>query len=211
MSGVEIYMEGGGRGRDTRAALRRGMDALLASVKQAARDKSLRWKLVCCGPRDVAFRNFWNAARNGEAAIVLLLVDAEGLVAAGPCEHLQARDKWNMTGVDAQSVHLMVQMMEAWIIADADALRRYYGPGFNARALPQAADLESVGKREVEDSLRRATERTGKGRYRKIAHARDLLQRIDAEKVKARCRHCQRLFDELGGMIDAAQGKAVVR
>ena len=207
MNGVAIYMEGGGRGPATRAALRRGMDALLGPLKQAARDKSMGWKLVCCGARDEAFRSFRNAARNGQAAIVLLLVDAEGPVTTGPCEHLQARDKWDMTGVDARSVHLMVQMMEAWIVADADALSRYYGQSFNAGALPRAADLESVTKRDVERSLRRATERTGKGRYRKIAHASDLLQRIDAEKVKARCRHCERLFDELGGMIDAAQGR----
>lgn len=207
MSGVAIYMEGGGKGPDARAALRRGMDALLVPLKQAARDKSMRWKLVCCGPRDEAFRSFRNAARNGEAAIVLLLVDAEEPVATGPREHLQARDKWDMRGVDAQSVHLMVQTMEAWIVADADALSRYYGQGFSAGALPRAADLESVVKREVDRSLRRATERTGKGRYRKIAHASDLLRRIDAETVKARCRHCRRLFDELGGMIDAAPGR----
>ena len=169
----------------------------------------MRWKLVCCGPRDEAFRSFRNAARNGEAAIVLLLVDAEGPVATGPCEHLQAGDKWDMTGVDAQSVHLMVQTMETWIVADVDALSRYYGQGFNAGALARAVDPESVAKQDLERSLRRATERTGKGRYRKIAHASDLLQRIDAETVRARCRHCQRLFDELGGMIDAARGKAV--
>ena len=145
--------------------------------------------------------------RTGSDGILVLLVDAEGPAESEPRAYLQARDKWNMTGVAAQSVHLMVQTMEAWIVADADALSRYYGPGFNAGALPRAPNLESVAKREVERSLRRATERTGKGRYRKIAHASDLLQRIDAETVKARCRHCQRLFDELGGMIDAAQGR----
>ncbi len=211
MSGVAIYMEGGGRGPDTRAALRRGMDALLGPVKRAARDKSLRWKLICCGPRDEALRGFRNAARNGEAAIVLLLVDAEGPVATGPCEHLHARDGWDMRGVDATSVHLMAQTMEAWIVADADALGRYYGQGFNAGALPRAVDLESVAKQDLERALRRATDGTRKGRYRKIEDASDLLQRIDAERVKARCRHCRRLFDELGGMIDAARGKAVAR
>ena len=68
----------------------------------------------------------------------MLLVDAEGPVATGTCEHLRARDGWDMTGVDAQSVHLMVQTMEAWIVADADALGSYYGNGFNAGALPRA-------------------------------------------------------------------------
>ena len=200
-------MEGGGSGSSTKAALRRGMDALLGPLKQAARDKSLRWKLVCCGPRDAAFRSFRRAVREADGAIVLLLVDSEGPVSAGPWEHLGARDGWEMTGVDAQSVHLMAQTMEAWIVADADALNRYYGQGFIAGLLPKAADLESVAKNGVEDSLRRATERTSKGRYHKIRHASDLLQRIDAERVKARCRHCRRLFDALGRMIDESQGK----
>ena len=180
---------------------------MLAPLKQAARDKALRWKPVCCGARDVALRGFRNAARNNEAAVVLLLVDAEGPVATGPCDHLQARDGWDMTGVDGQSVHLMVQTMEAWIVADADAVGRYYGHGFNVRALPRATDLENVATQDLERSLRRATDGTSKGRYRKITHASDLLQRVDAEKAKERCRHCRRLFDELGRMIEGARGK----
>ena len=167
----------------------------------------MRWKLVPCGPRGEAFRGFRNAARNPDGVVVLLLVDAEGPVATGPCEHLQAGDGWDLAAVDARSVHLMVQTMEAWIVADADALKRYYGQSFNARLLPKATDLESVGKSDIEGSLRRATEHTGKRRYHKIRHASDLLQRVDAEKVKARCRHCRRLFDELGRMIDAAPGR----
>ncbi len=208
---MAIYMEGGGNSRDTKAALRVGMDAPLAPLKQAARNKSMHWKLVCCGPRDVALRSFRNAARHEDGAIVLLLVDAEGPVATGPCEHLQARAGWEMAAADTGSVHLMVQTMEAWIVADADALNRYYGRSFNAGLLPKAANLESVAKSEVEDSLRRVTEHTGKGRYHKIRHASDLLQRVDAEKVQARCRHCRRLFDELGRMIDESQGKAAAR
>ena len=80
----------------------------------------------------------------------------------------------------------------------------YMEGGGNAGALPRTADLERVAARDLEVALRRATERTRKGSYRKIAHASDLLQRIDEDKVKDRCRHCRRLFDELGRMIDAA-------
>lgn len=181
------------------------MDTLLGPLKRAAGKKSMRWKLVCCGPRSEAFRTFQNAARREDGTIVLLLVDAEGpVVAKSPCEYLQACDGWDMATVDAGSVHLMVQTMETWIVADADALKRYYGRSFNAGLLPKAEDLESVPKSEVEASLRRATEGTGKGRYHKIRHASSLLQHVHADEVKARCRHCQRLFDELGRMIDAA-------
>ena len=75
MSGVAIYMEGGGAGRDSKAALRQGMDAFLDPLKQAAREKKLHWKLVCCGPRDEAFRGFRNALRDGDDDMVVLLVD----------------------------------------------------------------------------------------------------------------------------------------
>ena len=204
MSGVAIYMEGGGAGKDSKAALRQGMDAFLDPLKQVAREKKLHWKLVCCGPRDEAFRGFRNALRDGEDEVVVLLVDAEGTVEAAVRAHLHARDGWDLTDINGQSVHLMVQTMEAWIVADVDALRGYYGQRFNQGALPRTVDLERVGKLSLENSLQRATERTQKGRYKKIAHASDLLKRIDAEQVKARCRHCGRLFDELGRMIDAA-------
>ena len=204
MSGVAIYMEGGGNKGNGRAALRQGMDAFLDPLKQAARAKEIHWKLICCGSRDQAFRGFRNAMRDGDGGFVVLLVDSEGPVRAAPRAHLHARDRWDLTGVDAPAVHLMVQTMEAWIVADADALRRYYGQNLNQGALPRAAELERVGKQDIENSLQRATERTQKGRYRKIAHASDLLKQIDPETVKARCPHCRRLFDELGRMIDAA-------
>ena len=167
-------MEGGGNKGDSRAALRRGMDVLLGDLKQAARNKAMR------------------------------LVDAEGPVDTDPWAHLNSRDRWNLSGVDGRSVHLMVQTMEAWIVSDPSALSEYYGQGFGQGALPRARDLERVPKRDIENSLQRATERTRKGSYKKIAHASDLLGRIDAETVHERCRHCQRLFEALGQMIETA-------
>ena len=116
---------------------------------------------------------------------MVLLVDAERPVQAQPRAHLYARDRWDLADVDDRAVHLMVQTMEAWIVADADALSSYYGQRFNERALPRAADLERVGKQDLENSLQRATAGTQKGRYRKIAHASDLLKRIDPDTVKA--------------------------
>ena len=169
MSGVAIYMEGGGNKGNGRAVLRQGMDAFLDPLKQAARAKEIHWKLICCGSRDEALRGFRNALRDGDDSIVVLLVDAEGPVKKKPRAHLHARDRWDLTDVDDSAVHLMVQMMEAWIVAHADALRRYYGQGFNETALPRAADLERVRKQDLENRLQRATQGTQKGRYRKIA------------------------------------------
>ena len=203
MSGVAIYMEGGD-GKDTKAALRQGMDALLHPLKEVARARALHWKLVPCGGRDKALQGFRNAAVNGDDAIVVLLVDAEGSVDRAPHLHLQSRAGWNMDFADEDTINLMVQTMETWIVSDLDALSRYYGQNFNGNVLPSRENLEEVAKEEVARALNRATEHTTKGCYHKIRHASDLLKRIDVERVKQRCPYCARLFNVLGRMIDAA-------
>lgn len=203
MTGVTIYMEGGGDKGGTRAALRRGMDGFLGKLKEAARAKRWRWRLVCCGGRDEAFRAFANARSSGGDAFVVLLVDSEGPVNASPRAHLAVRDGWSLDGVDEDQIHLMVQTMETWIAADPEALAAYYGQGFRANALPSRRDLEKEDKTALAAALNQATGRTRKGRYHKILHAADLLARIDPAKPRARCRHCDRLFDILGAAAAA--------
>ena len=47
MNGIAIYLEGGGDGLDTKDALRRGMEAFLSQLKEAAREKGMPWKPSC--------------------------------------------------------------------------------------------------------------------------------------------------------------------
>lgn len=54
---VAIYMEGGGDSGGSRAELRRGMEVFLTEIKDACRERKMRWKLVCCGSRNDAYRN----------------------------------------------------------------------------------------------------------------------------------------------------------
>lgn len=197
-------MEGGGPGKNTQARLRIGMDKYLTTIKNAVREKSWKWNLICCGGRDNAISKFRKvhakAHAKGVQDIVVLLVDSEKTVNTSPCAHLNRRD---LNVVDDDSVHLMVQVMETWILADRNALITYYGQNFREDAIPSHHDLEEVGKGDAEDALKRATERTTKGRYQKIQHAADLLARIDPAKVRERCYHCARLFDTLGAAIAA--------
>ena len=204
MSGIAIYMEGGGKGRATKDTLRQGMERFLQPLKDVARNKELPWKLVCYGSRDETFKRFRDAVNSSADVVNVLLVDAEGPVSQSPRRHLQDRDGWDLSSIDEDTIHLMVQTMEAWIVADSEALKGYYGQNFKANKLPKAPDPETVPKRDVEHFLREATKDTKKGRYHKIRHASDLLKRIDAKQVKARCDHCQRLFDDLEQIIDAA-------
>ena len=201
MSGIAIYMEGGGDGSGTKAALRQGLNAFFEPLREAARAKAIGWKLVCCGSRNEAFRRFRNAVRHDGQVLVVLLVDAEERVVRPVREHLQDRDGWDLSFTDEGQLHLMVQTMETWIVADPEALRAYYGQHFNETALSRGSDLEDIPKEDIARSLDRATERTRKGRYHKIGHARDLLKRIDVEKVKSRCSHCRRLFEVVGKVL----------
>ena len=181
------------------------MDSFLQPIKESAREKALRWKLVCCGPRKEAFQGFRNAVRNGDDSVNVLLVDAEGPVNQSARDHLRSgEDNWDLDFASEDAVYLMVQAMEAWIVADPETLASYYGQGFRRRGLPRAANLERVSKTDLARGLEEATERTRKGRYHKIKHASDLLKRIDASKAKNRCPHCKMLFEKLGQIIAGA-------
>ena len=205
VTSVSIYIEGGGtRAARSRRKFRRGMEQFLKALKEAARKRSFRWKVVACGPRDAACRLFLKAATEGsEGDIVALLVDSEGKVVGAPRSHLLHRDGWRLP-VGEDRVHLMVQTMETWLIADTEALGAYYGGQFNGDALPKHQDLERAPKELVNSGLARATRRTQKGSYDKIDHASELLKRVDPGKVKARCPHCKRLFHTLAEAIEAA-------
>ena len=184
------------------------MDTFLADLKNAVRANRQRWRLVPCGGRRNAYDTFQNArdhAEDGET--VVLLVDSEAAVTADtPNEHLRTRrgDGWDLAGVSEDHVHMMVQTVETWIVADPDALTAYYGQGFQANALPARRDLEDEGKAAVTRALERATGRTQKGAYHKIRHAGDLLAVIDPATVRQRCGHCERLFAVLGRAVAGA-------
>ena len=198
MKGIAIYMEGGGSGSG-KYALRRGMDALLKPLKTIAQCKGVHWKLVACGGRDATFRMFRNAT-NSDDTIVVLLVDSEGPVPAStsPIEHLKQRDpSWKLQHMDGDAVHLMVQVMETWIVADVGALSKFYGRGFEPNRLPRRQILEEEPKDDLARALARATVATSRGSYHKINHASELLGEIDPETLKRRCPHFERLWEWL--------------
>ena len=77
--------------------------------------------------------------------------------------------------------------MEAWIVADPEALAEFYGKKFHASKLPVRQNLEEEPKESINDNLAKATKDTSKGAYAKIRHASKLLGLIDTNKVAVRC------------------------
>lgn len=207
MTGIAVYVEGGGGKVALQEELRRGFDALFRSEKLRASGKGVGLRFVCCGGRDAAYKAFKNALSVNSDRVNALLVDSESVIDPVPNDrakdagvrvaHLRKKegvdargqgDGWELADGIAARVHLMVQCMEAWIVADPDALEGFYKPKFfKKEKLPKRPNLEQESKADLYAVLEKETKGSQKGQYGKISHAGKLLVLIDPEKVAGRC------------------------
>ena len=194
---VRLYIEGDD-------SLRLGFHDFLGSLREAARRRRIRWNMVLSGSRENTFEDFKTGLDEHPAAFHVLLVDAEAPVGGPPWEHLRKHDHWAVASVGDVQCQLMVQSMETLLVADVDALRRYYGQEFRHKALPGGRDLEQIDKPTILAALGAATRNTTKGRYHKTRHAGHLLRLLDVARVRRACRHCDRLFTTLEAKIKEA-------
>ncbi|NLX13988.1 MAG: DUF4276 family protein [Phycisphaerales bacterium] len=197
VSEIRIYIEGGGDQRATKAALREGMGKFLYSLRERARQCGIRWNIVACGGRNSTFDAFKTAMRQHVHAFNVLLVDAEAPVSKEPWAYLHERDQWFMDGLHDEQCHLMVQCMEAWIIADIDALAHFYGQGFRRKDIPGSPNVEEIDKTRLADCLKTATRATRKGEYHKTRHAPQIVGLLNKDTVCQKASYCRRLFDTL--------------
>ncbi len=199
---IEVFIEAGPKGKNSangNTALRLGFEKLFAKQKELFRARGIRLSLTVCGPRTAAYNAFKSEFDRKQAGkINALLVDSEealsekGTIDANARkQHLISRvgDQWDLKGVKSEWVHLMVQCMETWLLADADAMSRYYGQGFHRKSMPERLNLEQEPKADVQSKLDAATRPTQKGIYHKVDHASQLLALIDPDLVQKRCPH----------------------
>ena len=205
MPEIRIYVEGGGNARHQKQQIRQGFNDFFKDLRERGRTRRVRWNLVACGSRNDAFEDFRAALSDHPDAINILLVDSEDPIAEGigPWRHLSERDpSWKASdpSVSDEHYHLMVQVMEAWLIADLEKVEDYYGPDFNRNAIPANRNVEAIPKATLIDGLTEATRRTQKGAYKKIKHAADLLKLIRPEEVR-RLTYCDRLFQQIERLV----------
>lgn len=216
---VKLYVEGGGDAASLRTACREGFSKFLSNAGLAGRMP----RVVACGSRADAYDSFKTAIRNGEAA--MLLVDSEELVVAAaqpgdaakredrdqwlPWLHLQQRqsDGWEkpVNSEDLQC-HLMVLCMEAWLLADRDTLKKFFGQGFKENALPAAENpLEQIAKEQIYKGLQHATrECKTKCAYGKGEHSFKLLALTDPNKVSEASPWARRFIETLLARMKSA-------
>lgn len=182
--GVRVYFEGD-------VNLRRGFRAFLASPIMAARSRGLQFKLIATGGNSL--RDFAVGVKTNPEFCNILLVDAEAPVGGQVADNL-ARLAHRGVVVGEAHVHLMVEVMESWFLADRPALQQYYGTA-RLDSLPGGERVEDIPKGDVLAGLKQAARTTTKGEYHKTRHAPDLLSMIDASRVTMAAPHARRLLD----------------
>ena len=199
---MKLFVEGGGDTNSTRVACVRGFTDLVAKV---VKNKP---RIVACGPRRNAFDKFCAELKRGGDA--LLLVDSEELVFpqndGRPWAHLAARkgDEWlKPDGATDDSVHLMAQCMESWLVVDRAALAAHFGQGFRRTQLRMNPKVEKVGKGDIMSKLKSATKGSSKGEYHKTRDGFALIGKIDLSRVEKSSPHAKRFFDILRRKLGA--------
>ena len=204
-SEIRVYVEGGGRGKDTRGLVKKGFRAFLKDIAERGRPKGVRFDIIACGSIQSTVDDFETALRTHPNAFNVLLVDSDGPVQSGILQHLLSRGGWNLAGIVGEDhCHLMVQVVEAWLVADLAALKQFYGKRFNSNSIPKNPNVEALDKNTLYSSLKAATRMTQKEEYHKTRHGPELLKRVDVSKVRRAAPHCERLLITLEQLIDNA-------
>jgi len=188
---LRIYIEGDPR-------LRPGMSQFLSEIWGAARKRRCKIRPVLCGANAVS--DFCLALQEHRDAWNILLLDSEGPVDGGLLDQLRNSSGWQPpVGQEnlEDKVFWMVQLMEAWFLADVDTLNKYYGQGFLGNALLGNPRVEDIPKDDVLARLKQATRHTKKGAYHKTRHAPEILTQLNPDRVKQASPNCKRLFDKV--------------
>ena len=182
--------------------LRHGFHKLFEPHKERARRRRTRFNLIAGGSRAEVVKDFLRSCRWQPSNVNVLLIDSEGPVSdtASAIRSLRTQSYWDgSVACDDDQINLMVQAMEAWFIADPQALIGHFGHDFNVKVLPSPQNAESVAPGDLTAAIREGLRNSGRRRrgYDKVADGVRLLQLIDDARVSQHCRHFKRLVDHL--------------
>jgi hypothetical protein len=200
---IRVYVEGGGDSNSGKSDVRRGFRQFLSQIIALARVKNIGWNITACGNTKATKNAFTTALRQRPTALNILIVDSDGPfdIDRSSSQHLFQKDEIDTLNISDEQCHLMVQVMETWLVADVNALMDFYGNNFNDNPIPKRQDIEQVGREEIYRILKEATKKTQKGEYHKINHGLVILGKVDVATVRRKAPHCEQLFATLTKVI----------
>lgn len=184
---VRLYVEGG-YSAESRKKLRRCFRTFLEKGDEAIRRNRELLQIVFCGGKSSTCDDFQTGLAAHPKAFNILLVDSDAPkdFALSCKQHLGLK----INGVEESQFHLMVQEIEAWFLADLDALQKFYGGKFKEKSIRNRSIEQIDQPKEV---LKKACQKD----YDEIDDAASLLEIIDVAKVRQAAPHCERLFQTL--------------
>lgn len=188
------------------SGLRPGFHRLFHLYVSRARGRRIRFNLVAGGSQIETVKDFLRYCRSSPDQLNVLLIDSEKPVVntTQTIRDLRSHNSWDAGVACAdEQINFMVQAMEAWFIADPQALTERFGQNFRINALPNSQNAESTTPGELVAAIRRELRRISARRrdYDKVADGAKLLQLIDPARVSQRCPHFKRLMDFLAQNI----------
>ncbi len=158
---VIVYIEGEGGG--SRSGERHYLDgefrkswrSFLDPLAGTAERGGATFKVVAGHGRGQCYGLFAKPMHSDRDALRLLVVDAEGPVAdvGKPWDSLP----WKTPpGLSERHCYVIVQCVETWLIADLEAIARYYNRSrecFDKSKIPAWRDLEHISKVKVQSAI----------------------------------------------------------
>ncbi len=182
---VRVYFEGSNQ-------LRQGFKAFL--MKCAGQTGRSHFDLEVVAAQNEPIEDFQLALQTHADSTVLLLLDSEEPLDA-KCVNLKRIKR--LRGINRNHIFWMVQLMEAWFLADHHALQTHFKRDFRHDVLPQHVDVETIPKQLVLKGLKELARKRKKGAYHKVQDGSALLNLIDPVAVASRAPECRRLCQTL--------------
>jgi len=179
---LRIYFEGDRK-------LKPGFHEFFKEIREIARSKRCRFQTIATG--GTPLQDFQDGLASNPEAWNVLLLDSDMPM---DVSHADLCRRKRIDTSHEGSVFWMVQIMESWFLGDVDALKRYYGAGFDENVLKGSPRIEEIRKADVLSRLKRATKATKPGEYHKTKHAPDLLATIEPNLVRGAAPNCERMF-----------------
>jgi hypothetical protein len=182
---LRIYFEGDAR-------LKPGFRSFFGEIVESAKARQCRLNWIATDGTPV--QDYYNGLEANPDAWNVLLLDSD-LPADRTQEELCRAKK--IEPFRSDSVFWMVQVMESWFLADADALRVHFGKRLQEGSLKGNPKVEEIPKGDVEARLKNIAG----GDYHKVNDGTKLLARVDPTRVRNAAPNCERMFAVILGKL----------